>query len=296
MAEKPRVALLVTDLDNTVWDWFDAWFQSFSALVRGLHEATGLPIDELEKEIRLIHQSRFTSEYSWLVEEMGSLQALVPQGEDVRAIFDDAIHKQNSARKHSTRTYPGVVPTMQAIRGFGVPIVAYTESLAFWTRWRIQRLSLDGLIDRLYSSPDHDAPFGLDVAKKRWLPMQDYELKVTKHRHVPSGIIKPNPHILEKIISEYGLRPNEVAYVGDSLMKDVSMARAVGALDVYAKYGDSHLDPRYSQLQRVSHWPDNAVEREQSTVGDALPTPTYVLERGFDQLLEIFDFAPKENE
>ena len=35
MTERPR-RLLVTDLDNTLWDWFEAWYQSFSALVDAL--------------------------------------------------------------------------------------------------------------------------------------------------------------------------------------------------------------------------------------------------------------------
>jgi FMN phosphatase YigB (HAD superfamily) len=288
---KPVVELFVTDLDNTVWDWFDAWYQSFTALLTGLHEATGIPVEALEREIRPIHQARFTSEYSWLVEELPSLQALVPPGGDVRVHFEDAIHRQNSARKHSTHAYPLVIDTLRKIREAGVPVVAYTESLAFWTRWRIKRLELDGLIDRLYSSPDHDAPVGVDVTSKRWLPTADYEFKFTKHHHVPGGIVKPDPHILEKIIEEYGVEPNRVAYVGDSLMKDVAMAQTVGALDVYAKYGDSHLDPRYAQLQRVSHWPDVAVQKEQSTTAGVHPIPTYTLDRDFGQLLEIFEFG-----
>jgi FMN phosphatase YigB (HAD superfamily) len=288
---KPNVGLFVTDLDNTVWDWFDAWHESFVALLMGLHDATGISLKELEREIRPIHQARFTSEYSWLIEEMASLQLRVPPGGDVRVQFEDAIHRQNSARKHATRTYPNVVETLRTIRASGVPVVAYTESLAFWTRWRMKRLNLDGLIDRLYSSPDHDAPSGVDISAKRWLPTEDYEFKFTEHHHVPAGIVKPDPHILQQIIDEYGVDPSEVVYVGDSMMKDVAMAQTVGALDVYAKYGDSHLDPRYLQLQRVSHWPDVAVEREQSTAPGIHPTPSYVLDRDFSQLLDLFNFG-----
>jgi phosphoglycolate phosphatase len=288
---KPRVELLVTDLDNTVWDWFEAWYQSFTALLQGLHEATGIAVEDLEREIRPIHQARFTSEYSWLIEELRSLQAFVPGGGDVREVFSDAIHRQNSARKHSTQAYPDVIETLKEIKAAGVPVVAYTESLAFWTHWRIKLLDLDGVIDRLYSSPDHDAPLGVDVDEIRMLPAEDYEFKSTEHHHVPAGIVKPDAHILQQIVSEYGIDPSRVAYVGDSLMKDVAMAQTVGALDVYAKYGDSHLDPRYSQLQRVSHWPDVAVEKEQSTAPGVLPTPGYVLEKSFGQLLDFFDFG-----
>ncbi len=35
MTDRPR-RLLITDLDNTLWDWFEAWYESFSALLDGL--------------------------------------------------------------------------------------------------------------------------------------------------------------------------------------------------------------------------------------------------------------------
>lgn len=290
---KPRVELLVTDLDNTVWDWFDAWYKSFTALLVALHEQTGLPVEVLEKSIRPIHQARGTSEYSWLIEELSILDQFVPPGTDARAHFDGALYKQNSARKHSTHAYPEVLETMRAVKAAGVPIVAYTESLAFWTRWRIKQVMLDGLLDRLYTSPDHDNPKGVDLSEVRKLPTADYELQHTEHHHVPAGIVKPDPHILQLIVDEYEVDPARVAYVGDSLMKDVAMAQTVGAIDVYAEYGDSHLDTRYEQLQRVSHWPDVAVAKEQSTEPGVHPTPSYTLDRDFGQLLDFFEFGPK---
>ena len=34
--------LLITDLDNTLWDWFAAWYESFSALLDGLVALSGV--------------------------------------------------------------------------------------------------------------------------------------------------------------------------------------------------------------------------------------------------------------
>ena len=33
---KPRVSTVVTDLDNTLYDWFEFWFASFGAMLRVL--------------------------------------------------------------------------------------------------------------------------------------------------------------------------------------------------------------------------------------------------------------------
>src|SRR4051812_26769829 len=54
-ADRPVAHLLVTDLDNTLWDWFDIWYESFSRLLDGVSRASGVPVPELEREIRTVH-------------------------------------------------------------------------------------------------------------------------------------------------------------------------------------------------------------------------------------------------
>jgi hypothetical protein len=105
-------------------------------------------------------------------------------------------------RKENSRLYPGVKDTLMTIRAEGVRIIGYTESIAFWTEWRIRTLGLDGVLEVLYSSPDHDVPAGTDIADLRKLPPEEYGLKLTRHLHVPRGIEKPNPHVLQTILGD----------------------------------------------------------------------------------------------
>jgi len=286
LSKHPPVKLLVMDLDNTVWDWFQAWHASFTALLDGLSQATGIGRNELEKAIRPVHQARGTSEYSALLWELPILEPFLA-GRSPSVALNEVIHAQNSARFHQTELYPGVMTTLEYIRAIGVPIVAYTESLSYWTEWRIKRVGLDGVLDVLYSSPDHDFPTGMKSDSLRTLPDSEYGLRKTKHLHVPRGIIKPNPAILQKIVDEQGVEKEAVIYVGDSRMKDVAMAQAVGVMDVHARYGEAFNRDGYEQLRRVSHWPDADVELEVST---EQPTPNYVLKSGFADLLDQFEF------
>lgn len=278
--------LLITDLDNTLWDWFEAWYESFSALLDGLVEISGVPIGTLEGEIRVVHQARGTTEYSFLLGEVPSLVAAA-DGVDVEKFYGEALHAQRSARISHTRLYPTVLDTLNALRSQGVTIVAYTESVAYWTEWRIRRTGLDGVIDRLYSAPDHDLPAGVTLEAVRTLPKEDYGLKATIHEHVPHGAIKPNVKILRSILSDCGRDPDEAVYVGDSLMKDIAMAQGAGVLDAHAKYGEPQLRTEYSLLQRVTHWPDQHVSREQQLTTSAEITPTVILTR-FDEVLPLF--------
>lgn len=294
MPELIPVRLLVVDLDDTIWHWFEPWHASFSALLTGLVTQSGVPEAQLVEEIRRVHQSRGTSEYSWLVEDVASLQDAVPDGQSARDFYDESLHAQNSARLAQTQLRKGVRETLEHVQASGTMIVAYTESLEFWTRWRIMTTQIDGLLDEYYSSPDHDAPIGLDPAKIRQLPDDAYRLQHTQHRHVAAGVLKPAPEVLRQIIADHGVEPEETVYVGDTLMKDVEMAQRVGALDVWAEYGVNHRDPRYELLQRVSHWPDEMVRKEQDERPGVHPTPTFVLRESFNELLDLFAFQPTD--
>jgi FMN phosphatase YigB (HAD superfamily) len=291
---RPQVGLLILDLDDTVWTWFDAWHSSFTALLDEVKAATGLTDEQLIPAIKSVHEDKGTAEYSWLLDEL-PLLAPFRKGKKARDAFDSALHAQNSARKRETHLYPGVETTLRYAKANGVKIVAYTESLAFWTEWRMRLTRLDGVIDVLYSSPDHDFPDGETAETVRTLPNEEYGMKQTVHKHVARGIAKPNPLILREILADHAVLGKATVYVGDSLDRDVEMAQAVGIIDVHAKYGEKYTLPEYQLLRDVTHWKPEAVDKEKSTDVKVKAVPTYVLDQGFYQLLEFFDFATPFN-
>ena len=288
-SDRDGIKLLITDLDNTLWDWFRAWHASFSAMLHRLVMDSGIPQRQLEREIREVHQRRRTSEYSYLLNELPSL-AEKHTDPPPATIYDGALHAQNRERKRNTELYPGVRSTLKHLKGLGVPIVAYSESIAYWTEWRIRQTGLDGLIDVLYTSPDHDLPEGVSFTDIRTRPTPEYGLHHTQHRHTPVHVVKPDPTVLEKILTDYRVEPHESVYVGDSLMKDVAMAQKVGAVDVHASYGVVRDRSSYALLQRVSHWNQEDVEREQKLHEEPDIVPSFAIER-FDQLSKLFDFT-----
>lgn len=288
--KRPQIGLLIVDLDNTLWDWVDVWVRSFSALLEGVAAETGIALDDLKAEIREIHQKRGTTEYSLLLDEMESLKPFL-DGMPARERFREAIHAQNSIRKHSTVLFPTVLPALLDIKSRGAKIIAYTESVAFWTEWRIRLTGLDGVIDVLYSAPDHDFPAGLSPKEIRTLPSDSYGLRVTEHRHVERGIVKPNPRVLQEIVAEHGPGARGIAYVGDNVSKDIVMAQAVGVYDVHAAYGEAHARPEYALLREVTHWTPEAVAKEKTTTPGELPAPTFVLKDRFAEIFDHFEFG-----
>lgn len=281
--------ILITDLDNTLWDWFEAWYQSFDALLEGLVSITNLDRRLLEEQIKVVHQRRGTTEYSNLVREVPALVEFA-RGRDEYDVFDAALHAQNSRRKHTTKLYPGVYQTLSALKGEGVRIVAYTESGAYWTEWRIRNTGLDGLIDVLYSSPDHDIAAGVSPAELRTGRYEEsYGLKETEHLHVPMGVLKPSKQVLTTILREQGCANSNAVYLGDSLMKDIAMSQEVGILDIHAAYGQVQHRAEYELLRRVTHWSSDDVARETALTRDCgIIVPSMACHSGISEILPVF--------
>ena len=135
MAVPARPTTLITDFDNTLYDWFNMWHQSFAAMLREVERISGISKSVLIPQIRQIHQKYHTSEYAFLLEELPCLREAYP-AQDIPVVFDEAIHAYRRARKSSLQLYGGVKQTLMELRASGVLIVVYTEK-----SWILHKLS-----------------------------------------------------------------------------------------------------------------------------------------------------------
>lgn len=285
-----RVTVVVTDVDNTLYDWMGMWWPAFGGMLARLAADSGVPRETLEREFHALHQRHGTTEYAFAIQELPSLRALHP-GEDLVARYAAAIDAYRTARRRTLQLYPGVAETLCTIRAAGCLVVGYTESRAYYVNYRIRALGLDGLLDYVYSPPDHPLPGGVSPEAIRRYPAAHYRLSRTVHRHLPEGAAKPAAAVLHAILREIGADPAQSVYVGDSLVKDVAMARAAGVSDVFARYGDVPDRDGYELLRRVTHWPAEMVAAAERVRAADL-APTHVLETRFAELLDLFEFAP----
>jgi phosphoglycolate phosphatase-like HAD superfamily hydrolase len=277
-----RKSILVTDVDNTLFDWVDIWHRSFSALLDHLIDLSGIPRAVLISHIRKVHQRVGTSEYAFLIEELDILRG-VAKGTPVLEFYRPAVEAFREERRRSLRLYPGVTEALLELRQRGVRIAAYTESLAFYTAYRFRKTGLDRLVDVLYSPPDHELPD--NIRSERHYPPEHYDLAHTRHHHTPVGELKPNPDILLSIIEDLGGSRDEALYVGDSHMKDVAMAQDAGVLDALASYGAAQSRTAYELLRQVTHRPDEHVDRERSVLVSRSVSPSITLVDRFDEIL-----------
>jgi phosphoglycolate phosphatase-like HAD superfamily hydrolase len=279
--------VLITDVDNTLLDWQDLWYQTFSAMMDAVLDISGVDPETLYAEASVIHQKYGTSEYSRLLEELPSLRARY--GDDILTVMAPAIDAFREARRRVLALYPTVADTLDELKKNGVRIAAFTESKAFYTNYRFRKLGLDGLVDVLYSPQDHSVPE--ETVATRHYDADSYAFKHTVHHYTPEGEVKPNPDILLDIVKDLGVSIDEVVYVGDNPLKDVFMAQQAGITDVHAAYGSSQHKPEYELLRKVTHWTPEMVERERTALKPGSVIPSHVLTENFAQILPLFEMS-----
>jgi FMN phosphatase YigB (HAD superfamily) len=281
---------LITDLDNTLFDWVELWVNCFSAMLDGIEAISGISKEVLIPEIKAVHEKHGTSEYSFLIEVINSLKPIL-SGRSATQVFAPAIDAYRKKRREYLHLYPTVAETLLKIKGRGAIIIAYTESMAFYSNYRLRRLGLDGVLSYVFCPEDHILPEGIRPEEMRLYPAEHYQLKFTRQEVTPKGSKKPDAKVLDSIITSLKLDRDRCVYVGDNLMKDVLMASDCGVDDVWAKYGQAHKRPEYKLLQDVTHWTSEEVLREQALKEHRDVHPTHVLEAAFSEILGHFDFG-----
>jgi phosphoglycolate phosphatase len=279
--------LLILDLDNTLYDWVTYFASSFRAMLLALQKRLNLTEDQLVSEFKQLHREYGTSEQPFLMLELPAVRARFPglNRAELLEELEDPVRAFNRARRETLRLYPGVADTLGELHQLGYIFVAHTEASAVSAFYRLRRLGIERYFARLYvqSIPWKGHP----------LPEREAALRPPPGliREVPSSERKPNPALLVDICLEEGSQIGDSWYVGDSLIRDVSMAKMAGVRSVWARYGTQY-DPRlWSFLVRITHWSNEDVARE-AELRDSLRDvqPDFVLD-SFVQLLEILGVA-----
>lgn len=254
---------LITDIDNTLFDWFTMWHRSFSVMMTVVSEISNLSVEELCVSAKKVHQKYGTAEYAFLLEELEPLLHRYPSKEELRKSMEPAIQAYRAERDKCMQLYPGVLDTLRAVKAKGMRVFAFSESKAYYSSYRIVQLGLDGVVDIVYCPEDHELPD--DHASSNLL-------KDTQCHVLEGAFKKPNPEILLKILSDANLNPEEVLYVGDSKSKDIKMAIDSGVDYLWFEHGSAHLSARkedYDLLKAVTHWTDAEVEAERVLAEDS---------------------------
>jgi HAD superfamily hydrolase (TIGR01549 family) len=278
---RPRISLVIIDLDNTVYDWFTAFVRAFYAMVHEAAPLIGVDEEQLLNDLQAVHRKHGDSEHPFALLETRAVQRMFSQNsqQEITQFLDPAFHAFNRVRKQNLKLYEGVRETLEEFARFNVPVAAYTDARIINCLFRLNSLEIKKLISRLYA-PSH-------VTKD----LHDLLLSDNFVRLLAPSDRKPNPQTLIDICSQYGTAPSDAVYVGDSLVRDIYMARGAGLRSAWAKFGTLYDKTLWPKLVRVTHWTEADVQKEESLREKARGTePDCVLYR-FSDLLLYFEFT-----
>lgn len=292
-AVKPKINLLITDLDNTLYDWVTYFAQAFLALIEQAEKILDVPRERLLDEFKAVHQHYHNSEHPFALLEIASVKQKFGNlsRQESKILLDDAFHAFNSVRKATLHTYEGVIETLRLIKESGCIVVGHTEATVPNALFRLSALGIDQYFARLYAI--EQTGYGHPD------PQRATELKIQKPANfvsiVPKSKRKPNPDLLLGMCAEFGVENTQTAYVGDSLTRDMSMAKDAGIFAVWARYGTLYSQDHWSTLVRVTHWSMEDVQREAQLREKYGKIHADVELKCFSQLLDEFVFeSPKE--
>jgi phosphoglycolate phosphatase len=283
--KKKQIRLLVCDLDNTLYDWFAFFVPSFYAMVDKAVEVTECDREVLLDDFREVHQRHHDSEHPFSLLETNTIQRIFPNSTNrqIAEALDPAFHAYNSKRKEKLKLHRGVKRTLEILERSDIRLVAHTESKLYPVVDRLSRFDLTRYFSKIYcrerSLSDHPFPEN----SGNWLrdfPMEKV-VELSKHQS------KPNTDVLLEICSEEGFEPEEAAYVGDSMARDMLMAKGAGVFAIWAAYGANHDPDQYARLVRITHWTKEDVEREIELKEAAKKVePDFVAEDSFADMLQ----------
>ena len=238
--------LIITDLDDTLYDWIGFFIPAFYALVDELVSITGIDKTVLLSEYKERHQYYGSVEYPFVTLSLPSIKKKYNSlsENELKLTLNEAFHKFNSIRKRKLTLFDGVEETLKALSEQGISIVGYTESQPENGFYRLKRLGVSQYFNKVYmSTTKYKTPFPLDET-----------IKTVDTK-------KPDKELLIKICRSEGFTEDETIYIGDSLTKDIYMANSAGITSVLVKY-EKEPNDYYQKLVEITSWTDEDFERE----------------------------------
>lgn len=283
-----RIKVVIADLDDTVYDWSSFYIPSFLAMVEEIHRITGVDIETLKRSFKRVHEKHRTTEYAFAIQELDAL-GKIDHGLSVEQRlekYQSAIVAFRRSRKQTLHLFPSVRETLATLKGSGIPVVAASDSMMSYVSRRLRQLDVDPLFEAICAPTDHGLPEGLSADTVRKAKEIDV-LGRTQHIEVPRSVRKPDVRFIAPILARFGIGPADSLIVGDSLSRDVLLAKRTGAVDVWAEYGQRRDEATYRELLKITYWTDAEVEEETALKAEVGDTPPSYSINAFSEILEI---------
>jgi len=282
-----RNHILLTDIDNTLYDWSKFFAPSFRGMLHALAKRLDTSFEQLSQEFKEVYAKHDSLEYVFSIQELKSVRGL-SQSEryDIVRVGRGAFRV---VQKFHLKPYDGVVRGLEWLHLQGHQVICVTNSPLYLAQMRLYELKLDRFIDGLVAWE------GIDPPKNNFNPKY-VTGKKRKHTRIKKFSTYTKEHSKPNIVPyelaiKLAQQPNGCFWsIGDSLLKDLEPAAKLGIRTIWAEYG-SRFDPTTKNNQTllgITNWSSEEVEL---THDKRNFRPDHRIE-SFD---EIEDILPKNN-
>ncbi len=254
-------SILITDLDNTLYNWVDYFAPSFRGMVHALAREMEMEEENLIGEFKTIFKQVGTLEYSFIIQKLPSIKKYSKEDADKFVEVGRKVFAR--VRQKNLIPYAEVKSTLEYLRNEGVLIIAVTNAPAYFAEARLKQLRLDKYIYGLAAWQNSEIPRDeyTDIIIKK----NDegyYRSKHIKRRwEFSKDEIKPNPFAYLTVLDDLKTSHKLTYVVGDSISKDLNPAQIIGAKTIWAKYGTVFKEKNFKTLLKITHWDEKKIKK-----------------------------------
>jgi len=308
MTKRLRKSLLISDIDGTVVDMWNAWAQATRRAISRIAYTRNISIDEVEQTLASTSKEKGIS----LVDDLGFVITESPLagkldmaraekvtrviGLEPKNVDDFILRRWWHDRDRYSILHHGVEETLWTARKQGTRIALYTDSpitLVLHRLW-VSGFHLD-LVDAIYCRND---PPGMKL-KGLERPKPDTaeaEYKKTLHgRFVvfTHEVKKPSLPCMQQILIDFDAAPHDALMIGDHAV-DIASARMIeGITAVWDVDGARVQDGTIEQYKRLNQWGHYGIGEVSilQRMKELDIQPDITLDRKFDQLTKFIEFV-----
>lgn len=308
MTKRLRKSLLISDIDGTVVDMWNAWAQATRRAISRIAYTRNISIAEVEqtlagtskeKGISLVDDLGFVITESPLagrldLERAGKVTRVI--GLEPENVDDFILRRWWHDRDRYSILHHGVEPTLWAARRQGARIVLYTDSpitLVLHRLW-VSGFHLD-LVDSIYCRNDPPGMKLKGLARPRPGTAEAEYKKALQGRFVvfTHEVKKPSLPCMQQILIDFDAAPEDAVMIGDHAV-DIASARMIaGITAVWDVDGARVQDGTIEQYKRLNQWGHYGIGEVSilQRLAELGVQPDITLDRRFDQLTKYIDFV-----
>jgi FMN phosphatase YigB (HAD superfamily) len=245
-------ALVITDLDNTLYDYGQYFEGGLRTLVPEIITILGVTKGDAIELIRKAMEQVGNLENPWFIDRLLSTRGTTAS--ERRVIAQAAQRAFWVGASAALEAYPEVEQTLHHLKSVGTKVVAHTDAPIHQAIRRLRYLRLDRFIDGIVANSwfKRERFAGYYTLVTALPGFANPPRRFNVQWRLADSDLKPNSRILDRIVGLLADKKTYVLVVGDSIQRDVEPALKGGYAAAWARYGrrDVSAEPL---LQSVVH-------------------------------------------